>query len=102
MAIIEAGACGLPAVVSDADGPAEVVEDGVTGLIVPRGDVIASATALMQLVDDVELRLRMGGAGRDHVVEMYSWEHSLDLMEQAYRDTIDDAVRQHCSGRHGG
>ena len=102
VAIIEAGACGLPAVVSDADGPAEVVEDGVTGLIVPRGDVIASATALMQLVDDVELRLRMGGAGRDHVVEMYSWEHSLDLMEQAYRDTIDDAVRQHCSGRHGG
>ena len=102
VAIIEAGACGLPAVVSDADGPAEVVEDGVTGLIVPRGDVIASATALMQLVDDVELRRRMGRAGRDHVVETYSWEHSLDLMEQAYRDTIDDAARQHCSGRHGG
>ena len=61
VAIIEAGACGLPAVVSDADGPAEVVEDGVTGLIVPRGDVIASATALMQLVDDVELRLRRVG-----------------------------------------
>ena len=102
VAIIEAGACGLPAVVSDADGPAEVVEDGVTGLIVPRGDVIASATALMQLVDDVELRRRMGGAGRHHVVETYSWERSLDLMELAYRDTIDDAARQHCSGRHGG
>lgn len=102
VAIIEAGACGLPAVVSDADGPAEVVEDGVTGLIVPRGDVITSATALMQLVDDVELRRRMGGAGRHHVVETYSWERSLDLMELAYRDTIDDAARQHCSGRHGG
>ena len=101
MAIIEAGACGLPVVVSDVDGPAEVVEEDVTGLIVPRGDVIASAGALMRLVDDAELRWRMGGAGRDHVVETYSWEHSLDLMEQAYRDTIDDAARRHRSGRHG-
>ena len=101
VAIIEAGACGLPVVVSDVDGPAEVVEEDVTGLIVPRGDVIASAGALMRLVDDAELRRRMGGAGRDHVVETYSWEHSLDLMEQAYRDTIDDAARRHRSGRHG-
>lgn len=102
VAIIEAGACGLPVVVSDVDGPAEVVENGVTGLIVPRGDVITSAAALMRLVDDAELRRRMGGAGRDHVVETYSWGHSLDLMEQAYRETIDDAARQRRSGRHGG
>ncbi|MDO4412651.1 glycosyltransferase [Cutibacterium sp.] len=91
VAIIEAGACGLPVVVSDADGPAEVVNEGVTGFVVPTCDVLASAEALNHLVDDVDLRHRMGTAGREHVVREYSWQHSLDLMEEAYRQTIADA-----------
>ncbi len=94
VAIIEAGACGLPVVVSDVDGPAEVVDEGVTGLVVPRGDVIASAEALNRLVDDAGLRRRMGMSGRAHVVKEYSWQHSLDLMEEAYRQTVADAGRQ--------
>jgi glycosyltransferase involved in cell wall biosynthesis len=96
VAILEAGACGLPVVVTDADGPAEVVERGVTGFVVPRHDVSAATDAMGRLVDSPELRRQMGRAGRDHVVTHYSWQLSLDLMEQAYRDTIRDAARPRC------
>lgn len=89
-AILEAGACGLPVVVSDADGPAEVVEQEVTGLVVPREDVDAAAQALVRLALDPELRARMGRAGREHVVRDYSWSHSVDLMVQAYRRAVQD------------
>ncbi|WP_084648305.1 glycosyltransferase [Acidipropionibacterium thoenii] len=103
VAILEAGACGLPVVVTDTDGPAEVVEQGRTGLIVPRRDVGAAAAALERLVDSSDLRRRMGQAGRHHVLAHYSWKLSLELMEQAYRDTIQDASRSsERRGRHCG
>lgn len=96
VAILEASSCGLPVVVTDTDGPAEVVEQGLTGFIVPRHNVAAAADAIGRLVDSPGFRRRMGEAGRDHVVSHYSWQLSLDLMEQAYRDTIRDAERPRC------
>lgn len=91
VAIIEAGACGLPVVVSDVDGPAEVVEAGVTGFVVPRGDPAAAAEAFERLINEPELRLGMGRAGRRRVEAEYSWAHSLDLMEEAYAQAVEDA-----------
>lgn len=88
VAILEACACGLPVVVSDADGPAEVVSDGVTGYIVPRLDARAAASRLRQLVLDPALRLQMGNAGRAQVQKLYSWQTSLDSMLDAYRNTL--------------
>ena len=43
VAIVEAAACGCPTVVSDVSGPAEVVEDKVTGIIVPRDNPVEAA-----------------------------------------------------------
>lgn len=88
VAIVEAGACGLPSVVSDADGPAEVVEEGRTGFIVAKRDVAGAAAALGRLVDDPELRATMGREARAHVEREYSWTRSLELMEEAYESTI--------------
>ncbi|MBW2658925.1 MAG: glycosyltransferase [Deltaproteobacteria bacterium] len=85
VAILEASGCGLPVVVSDVDGPAEVVENGKTGLIVPREDVTAGSAALGKLVSDDSLRSRLGAAGREHVVAHYDWEKSVDIMEGFYR-----------------
>lgn len=53
---LEMQACGLPVVVSDCQGLPESVIDGVTGLVVPAGDVMALSSALQRLVDDRELR----------------------------------------------
>ncbi|MEQ1682345.1 MAG: glycosyltransferase [Burkholderiaceae bacterium] len=88
VAVIEAGACGLPVVVSDAGGLPEVVVAGETGLVVPRDDVPALQAALKRLVLDAGLRARLGSAGRAHVEREYAWDHCVDLMERAYADTI--------------
>lgn len=61
MALIEAQAYGLPAVSFDCKcGPREVIVDGVTGTLVPEGDVEALARALLELIRDPERRRQMG------------------------------------------
>ncbi len=88
VAALEAGACGKPVVVSDAEGLAEVTLPGKTGLVVPREDVPAAADALVALAGDGELRASLGRAARAHVVEHYGWSHSLDRMIEAYRAVL--------------
>lgn len=58
-AIIEAFMAGVPVVATDWPGPLEIVEDGVNGLIVPRGDACALAAAMRRLVLDRSLRERL-------------------------------------------
>jgi glycosyltransferase involved in cell wall biosynthesis len=60
MAFIEAQACGLPVVGGNAGGVAAVVAAGRTGLLVPAGDAEAFAAATRRLLQDAELRDRMG------------------------------------------
>lgn len=92
VAILEASACAVPVVVSDADGPAEVVIDDETGVIVPREDPAKAAAALERLVADRELRQRLGAAGRKHVMSNYEWEHCVDIMENIFKQMA--AVRR--------
>ena len=86
VAVVEAGACGLPVVVSDVGGLPEVVVDGVTGLVVPRDDVPALQAALKRLVLDAGLRARMGEAARAHVAREYEWGACVDRMVACYDD----------------
>ena len=95
VAIIEAGACALPVVVSDVGGLPEVVCDGETGFVVPREDAAALQAALTRLVLDAPLRERLGTQGRAHVAAAYDWNHCVDLMEQAYARTIAASGASH-------
>ncbi len=61
---LEAMAAGRPVVASRVGGLPEVVEDGVSGILVPPGDARALADAIGRLLDDPALRARMGEAGR--------------------------------------
>jgi len=88
VAILEASSCGLPVVVSDADGPKEVVKDGITGVIVPKNNPAAAAEALERLVLNPKLREQMGQAGRKLVLGNYTWEKSLDIMIKTMNITI--------------
>jgi len=70
--LLEAMARGLPVVASDAPcGPAEIVRDGIDGLLVPKEDAAELARAIAQLIDNEPLRARMGERAVE-VVSRYS------------------------------
>jgi glycosyltransferase involved in cell wall biosynthesis len=76
LAAAEAMAASLPVIASRVGGLPEVVEDGVTGLLVPPGDPQALARALATLLADPQLRLTMGRAGRaraERLFDLRSW-----------------------------
>jgi glycosyltransferase involved in cell wall biosynthesis len=66
MALLEAMAYGMAIVASRAGGIPELVEDGVTGLLVDPGDPDALAAALTRLAADPDLRARLAAASREH------------------------------------
>jgi glycosyltransferase involved in cell wall biosynthesis len=70
---VEAMACGRSVIASRVDGLAEVIQDGVTGCLVPTEDVSAFGEALIDLLKDKERRRTIGIAARLHVEENYSY-----------------------------
>lgn len=81
---LEASAMELPVVASSTGGVPEVVVHGETGLLVPPGDVDAMAAAIGQLIEDRDMRERMGRQGRKWVLSRYKWEDSVSAMEKLY------------------
>jgi glycosyltransferase involved in cell wall biosynthesis len=74
ISILEAMAAGLPVVASAVGGVPELVEDGVTGLLVPPGDAAALAAALERVLGDPALRARLGAAARARAEERFDVE----------------------------
>jgi glycosyltransferase involved in cell wall biosynthesis len=75
-ATIEAAACGLPVISTYSGGIPEYVEDGRTGLLAARGDAWELARAISRVLDDPALARAMGEAGRQQVLEGFTWEAS--------------------------
>ncbi|MSQ68999.1 MAG: glycosyltransferase family 1 protein [Gammaproteobacteria bacterium] len=84
--LLEAAACGLPIVTSDAPGCREIVREGVNGLLVPVRDVDALVVALRKLIDDPGLRLRLGEQSRLLVETAFSLEIVLEQTLAVYRE----------------
>ena len=70
--LMEAAACGVPTVATAVGGVPELVEDGVTGFLVPPGDTAALAAALQKLMQDFSLAARMGEASRRRAEDHFS------------------------------
>jgi glycosyltransferase involved in cell wall biosynthesis len=71
--VLEAMAAGIPVVVSHKGGLPEVVEDGVTGLLVKWGDETALTEAVRRVLGDAALARRLGEAGRARVERDFGW-----------------------------
>jgi phosphatidylinositol alpha-1,6-mannosyltransferase len=74
ISLAEASACGLPVVAGRSGGIPDAVRDGETGLLVDAERADAVADAVARLLDDGELRARMGAAGRLAVETRYNWD----------------------------
>jgi glycosyltransferase involved in cell wall biosynthesis len=74
LVITEAMASGLPVIVSGIYGIPEIVEDGVTGRLVPPGEVEPLARAIEELLSDSQMRARMGRAARRRYEEKFTLE----------------------------
>ena len=84
IAILEAMAAKKSCVVTDAGGNSEVVEDGVTGFIVPPNDPIQLADKILTLLKDDNLRNSFGEKGRKRVLENYTAERMVKETERIY------------------
>jgi glycosyltransferase involved in cell wall biosynthesis len=89
----EAMGCEVAVVASDAGGLPEGVEDGVTGLVVPRGDARALAQAMGSLLADPQRRRRMGLAGRERALRLFDWDRSAQQFEEIYREVASRMSR---------
>lgn len=78
IAVVEAALCGKPSVVSGGSGLEEAVLDGETGLVVPQNDPIATASAIIRLLTDEKLYLRLAKQARLRALREQTWENRVN------------------------
>lgn len=87
--VLEAMAAGKPVVASNVGGLTELVENEVTGYLIPPGDVGALADRLERLANDPDKRKEMGDRGSRRVRREHSAEKMVEMIHQVYRDHLD-------------
>ena len=89
VAALEASAMKIPVIASNVGGVPEVIKDGETGILVEPKNVSDLAKAITKLIENKDLRSRMGKAGREFVKENYKWEKNAKKMETVYRHLLN-------------
>jgi glycosyltransferase involved in cell wall biosynthesis len=83
--VAEAMACGLPVIATRAGGVPEIVENGLSGLLVEPGDADALAAAVTKLLENSTLRDSLAQAGRERVRERFNWDSIAGELAEFYR-----------------
>jgi glycosyltransferase involved in cell wall biosynthesis len=87
--LLESMAAGIPVIATRVGGNPEVIEDGVSGLLVPPRDSAAIAAAMIRLLEDEDLALRLGQAGMRRVSELFSLSGSVQQTEHLYQRLVE-------------
>ncbi len=82
---MESLACGVPVVATDVGDTREIVLDGETGFLVSPGDAKTMAFKVIELLEDDELRKRMGKEGRKHIEENFSYDVVVEQIFNLYK-----------------
>ncbi len=82
----EASACELPVIATNISGLKEVVADQKTGLVVASGNIEKISEAILKLATDSDLRIRMGKAGRQRVLDNFTLKRMIDRFEEVFQD----------------
>jgi starch synthase len=97
LVLLEAMASGTPVVCSRIGGLPEIVEDGVTGLLVEPGDVGALHDAMDCILRDRTLAERLGRNGRERALERFTWDACAMRCLAAYEEML--GLRQRTGAR---
>jgi glycosyltransferase involved in cell wall biosynthesis len=85
VAALEASACGLPVIATNVGNLPEIIRNLKTGIIVPARDPQATSEALFELLNDDQMRVNLGQAGRQFVLKHYDWIVNAIRLEDVYR-----------------
>ncbi|MGE2834252.1 glycosyltransferase [Mycobacterium sp. SMC-4] len=91
MALLEAMACARPAVCTAVGGVTEVVQEGITGHLVPPKDPVQLADRLIRILADPLTARRMGRAGRRHVESAFTLDRSVEAAQNAIEELVTPA-----------
>ena len=86
--LIEAASCGLPIVSTDVPGCREIVRDDYNGILVPKGDSFSLSNALLRLIEDPDLRAKMGKRSRELVLDKFSSKHIIAKTLNIYKEFV--------------
>jgi len=86
--LLEAAACGLPIVTTDAPGCREVIDNGIEGLIIPLKNSLALAKALETLILQPDLRNSMGDKARQRALKIFNQEKVIEATLKIYGEAI--------------
>ncbi len=78
--ILEAAAYALPSIGVSKEGMGEVIRDGETGLLAPPENIDALAAKIMSLLENIDLRLRLGCAARIYTQSNFTWDKVVERM----------------------
>lgn len=90
LVLMEAMACGKPVVATRVGGIPELVDNGTEGILVEAGDVKGLAESITNLLNDPELRARMGRAGKRRVKD-FSWDSTAKVVLREYERALQRA-----------
>jgi len=91
---VEALACARPVVASNLDALCEIVHDGVNGRVAEPSDPAGLAEVLVELLEDEDLRLRLGAAGRRGVLATRTWKANAEAFGRAYETLVSHDLRK--------
>lgn len=91
---LEAAASGIPSIASELPGVRTVVRDGDTGLLVAPGDVEALKKAILTLLEQPEVRSRLGLSARVNAESLYNWEPLMDRLEATYDSVLGQQAKR--------
>ena len=90
--LMEAMAMEIPCVTTWITGIPELIRDAVDGILVPPSDDAALAAAIARLMDDCELRRRIGQAGRKRVIEKYNLRKNVAYLAEVFRARLQETA----------
>jgi glycosyltransferase involved in cell wall biosynthesis len=86
--VAEAMACAKPVIAARSPGPVEIIDSGVTGILVEPGDVPGMVGELLSCIDDPSRRIRMGNAGRERCERLYDGRRPSIELARVIRDQL--------------